>query len=509
MNKRNRLIAWTLVLLLALSTVTVSGATSGATKAVKAGRMKITLTVMSGTTIRVSWPKQKKYAGYEVYRKAADGKNYKKIASVKAVTYQNKKLKRNTLYQYKVKPYRYIKGKKSYGRYSYENAAATGVAVKNYRLELTLPEDDTIGVGVNGGTADCSANKKTALIYRSTSAKGPYEKIKELTFKNSWQLWQSTYGEEFTDKKIKSDTTYYYKFKIRKTINGKAYVSEFSEPGTVRTRPEWSMKELTYSNLTDEKIRKKIGGILRKAGIDKGYIDELMVLATDYNEVVGTLPCFHEGFVTTAGRGVDYEAWDTYSTWTAKRGYADVNCRLTAMTLFRDFITAEKEMEGAAFLDTDTDAIENYPLCKIKGLDQSKFYTIYNPVSVGQTTDPEVILASMQQEWRNRGIRFQEGAASLISVVCHDEMDDVAYVGHAGIMVRDGGDVYFVEKFGPTAPYQVAKFQSEEQVREYLLNRFWKFYTPGVSSPPVIMENDRELEVHGSQIGRSDSGYIK
>ena len=132
-------------------------------------------------------------------------------------------------------------------------------------------------------------------------------------------------------------------------------------------------------------------------------------------------------------------------------------------------------------------------LCSIKGEDQSKFYTIYNPVSVRDTTDPKVILAAIKQEWRNRGIQFKAGNASLISVVCHDELDHIAFVGHAGVMITDGSDVYFVEKFGPTSPYQAAKFQTKAQVREYLLNRFWKFYTPGVSTAPVIMENDQEL----------------
>ena len=59
-------------------------------------------------------------------------------------------------------------------------------------------------------------------------------------------------------------------------------------------------------------------------------------------------------------------------------------------------------------------------------------------------------------------------------VVCHDELDHIAFVGHAGVMITDGSDVYFVEKSGPTSPYQAAKFQTKAQVREYLLNRFWK-----------------------------------
>ena len=493
MKKRNQFIAWTLVLLLVLSSVTASGATSGIVKTTKDSRFQVTLRTGSSTSIKGTGTRQKKFTHYEIYRKAADGKQYAKVASVQGTSHTDRRLKKNTLYQYKVRPYRYIKGKKSYGRYSYENAAATGINGKDFALELSLPEDGSIGIGVNAGTADCSANKKTALIYRSTSVNGPYEKVKELPFKKSWQLWDATYAAHFTDKTVIGDATYYYKLKVRKTIGKKVSYSKFSEPKAVRTQPDWTMYELTYSNLTDEKTRQEISGILRKAGIRQNYIEELMDLAKDYHGVVGLQPYFHDGFQTIAARGVDYEAADTYSLWTANRSYADVNCRLTAMTLFRDFITTEKKMEGDDFLAADTDAMDHYPLCSIKGEDQSKFYTIYNPVSVRDTTDPKVILAAIKQEWRNRGIQFKAGNASLISVVCHDELDHIAFVGHAGVMITDGSDVYFVEKFGPTSPYQAAKFQTKAQVREYLLNRFWKFYTPGVSTAPVIMENDQEL----------------
>ena len=114
--------------------------------------------------------------------------------------------------------------------------------------------------------------KKTALIYRSTSVNGPYEKVKELPFKKSWQLWDATYAAHFTDKTVIGDATYYYKLKVRKTIGKKVSYSKFSEPKAVRTQPDWTMYELTYSNLTDEKTRQEISGILRKAGIRQNYM---------------------------------------------------------------------------------------------------------------------------------------------------------------------------------------------------------------------------------------------
>lgn len=493
MKKSRGILVCMLVLVLAISTTTVNGATTAMTKPTKSARMKITLTTTSRTSIKLKWTKQKKFTHYDIYRKAAEGKIYQKIASVKGTFYLDKKLKDNTMYGYKVRPYRYIKGKKSYGKYSSVNTAAAGINVNDYTLELTLPGDDTKGAVVNSGTADCSTNKKTVIIYRSASPEGVYERVKELPFERSWSSWYATYGQNFVDTDVDCGSDYYYRIKIRKIIGKKAYYSGMSPAKSIRTIPDWTMNTLTYSNLTDEETRSGVSAMLKRAGIKGSCIDEVMALAKDYNDLVGKQSYFHEGFTTTEGRGIDYEAVDTYRLWTEKRQYADVNCRLTAMTLFRDFITMGKFLPADDFLSTDTDAMENYSLCKIKGTDKDKFYTLYNPVSVKNSTDSAEILAAVQREWKDRDIAFKAGNVSLISVICHDELDQTAFVGHAGVMIEDGSDVYFVEKFSPVYPYQVARFQSRDQVKEYLLNRFWNFYTPGISAPPVIMVNDQAL----------------
>ena len=230
MKKRNGLIAWMLIFLLAFSTVSVSGATTETTTPVKDSKAKVTLTAVSNSAIKVKWQKEKPYSYYSVYR-AAEGKSYKKIAAVKGSTYTDKKLKKSTLYKYKVRPYRYIKGKKSYGPYSAANAAATGADIKNFTLTLTQ-SDENLDVGVDVSTRDCSANKKTAVIYRSTEQKGAYTKIKGLRLASG-----DTSGSaaSFADKKTEADKTYYYKFKIKKTIGDKTYTSKFSEPKAVST----------------------------------------------------------------------------------------------------------------------------------------------------------------------------------------------------------------------------------------------------------------------------------
>lgn len=231
MKKRRILIAWMLILLLAFSTVSVSGATSESAEPAANDKGKVTLTAVSNSSIKVKWQKEKKYSYYNVYRMAAERKTYQKIATVKGNTYTDKKLKKSTLYRYKVRPYRYIKGKKNYGPYSNANSAIPGADVANYTLTLTQSEDN-LDVGVDAGTTDCSANKKIAVIYRSTEEKGTYTKIKELRLKPIRQFWSAAAA---VDKKTQAGKTYYYKFKIKKTIAGKIYTSRFSTSKAVCT----------------------------------------------------------------------------------------------------------------------------------------------------------------------------------------------------------------------------------------------------------------------------------
>lgn len=230
MKKKNRLIAWMLILVLACSTVSVSGTVSERAEPENDNKAKVTLTAVSNTSIKAKWQKEKKYSYYNVYR-MAEGKAYQKIATVKGNTYTDKNLKKSTLYKYKVRPYRYIKGKKSYGAYSSENSAAAGTDIANYTLELSQLAD-SIDVGVDAGTADCGANKKTALLYRSTEKDSGYQKIGELKLTRSGQLWRSGH---FTDKQVSANQTYYYKLKVKKTIGGKTYTSKFSAPKAVGT----------------------------------------------------------------------------------------------------------------------------------------------------------------------------------------------------------------------------------------------------------------------------------
>lgn len=66
--------------------------------------------------IKVTWAKTKGASGYEVYK--LTGKTWKKISDTKSTSFTDKGLKKNTTYQYKIRAYQTVKGKKVYSSFS-------------------------------------------------------------------------------------------------------------------------------------------------------------------------------------------------------------------------------------------------------------------------------------------------------------------------------------------------------------------------------------------------------
>ena len=72
-------------------------------------------------TAVITWKKNKKATGYEIYMSTKKASGYKKITTVKSwkkVTYTKKKLKKNKKYYFKVRAYKTAEGKKYYSTYS-------------------------------------------------------------------------------------------------------------------------------------------------------------------------------------------------------------------------------------------------------------------------------------------------------------------------------------------------------------------------------------------------------
>lgn len=250
--------------------------------------------------------------------------------------------------------------------------------------------------------------------------------------------------------------------------------------------------QLTYSNMVDKATQEEIGKRLTDANIDPSNAAAFFAMVDDYNGLMGNMSEFHNGFTDINGNAVDY-AEDTYSKWMETRNYSDANCRITVFTLLQDFITFGNTQPLDPFLAMDADALQNYSLCKMDDTASGQFAALFNPVKVDSTTDADVVLKALQAQWKDRGIQFKEGSASMVSVLMSSELDNIGYIGHTGLMIEGGDGVLFLEKLSQTAPYQALKFQSRDDVKKYLLDNYGSFYTEGASAKPTILINDQLL----------------
>lgn len=143
----------------------------------------------------VNWKKISGASGYMVYRKTASGK-WTKLATVKkssTITYKDKKISANTIYEYMVRAYRNVNGKKvtssykSSGKYKSAPARQTITSVSNEKKGLCLK---------------WKAQKKCDgyYIYRKIGT-GKYKRVATIK-KGSTSSW--------TDKKVAKGKKYRY-----------------------------------------------------------------------------------------------------------------------------------------------------------------------------------------------------------------------------------------------------------------------------------------------------------
>lgn len=109
-------------------------------------RPSVSVKVSSDLSNTVSWKKIAGASGYLVYRKTASGK-WTRIATItksSTITYQDKKISANTVYEYTVRAYRNVNGKRvtssyrSSGKYKSAPARQTITSISNAKKGLLL-----------------------------------------------------------------------------------------------------------------------------------------------------------------------------------------------------------------------------------------------------------------------------------------------------------------------------------------------------------------------------------
>lgn len=259
------------------------------------------------------------------------------------------------------------------------------------------------------------------------------------------------------------------------------------------------LETVTYSNLTDADSRKLLTEALADANVDETRTKLLLDRVDQFNASVKS-EWLTGGFESAATTETRYDPYEMQDLWTEKNGsFPGYNCRITAFSLFGEFVTAgidqpETQGEDSLFMDLETLAADPAVLC---GDSTSKFCALFAPVTAADTTEVADQVKALQAGWSERGISFEDSSARLISVVLHDrfsDTDNTLFIGHVGVLLpAEDGSLYFIEKVAFQEPYRLVKIQNRTELSDYLMEKYDTAWGQDTTRS-FIMENDELMD---------------
>ena len=258
-----------------------------------------------------------------------------------------------------------------------------------------------------------------------------------------------------------------------------------------------ALEKIEYTNLNDSVSRKLLEDILSGAGVSGSRIQGFFNRVDSFNESMRG-EWLTTGFEEAELLYTKYDPYTMQDEWTAKNGtFPGYNCRITAMSLFGDFLSVSADSQinaGEDVLFVDEETLKTDPDA-LGGSSLADFRALYSSMKAEDTTEIKRHVQTVQEEWASRGVAFRENERiRLITVFFHDkpaEEESLLFVGHAGVLLTaEDGTLYFAEKVAFQEPYRLLRFADRTALSDYLMGKYDTSWGQDTASP-FIMENDR------------------
>lgn len=195
---------------------------------------KLNLEKTTRNSVEFSWDKIKDATGYEILRYSTASKKYVVIDDIdfdklsdedreaseeaEVYSYLDQGKTSATIYNYKVKAYNKVDGKKVYLKESEKLKATTTPLTPNVTVK--------------------SSSKKTArLTWKNCSTRATGYKVYMATSKNgTYKLVKTTTAKSFTKYYLTSGKTYYFKVRAYRTVDGKNIYGDYSTIKSIRVK---------------------------------------------------------------------------------------------------------------------------------------------------------------------------------------------------------------------------------------------------------------------------------
>ncbi len=181
-----------------------------------------TAKVYSTTSVKISWSKVAGRSGYEVWRSTSPSSGFVLIKSTSSTSYKNTKLTPSVTgapvtYYYKVRAYRKVSGIRVYSDFTAVTSASPSFA-------------DVSGVG-----AVRSSATKVKISWGRVKGASGYEVLRSASAGGTYTVIKSTKSRSYTNTKLTTGMTYYYKVRAYVKVGSKKVYS--AESGAVFATP--------------------------------------------------------------------------------------------------------------------------------------------------------------------------------------------------------------------------------------------------------------------------------
>ena len=261
-----------------------------------------------------------------------------------------------------------------------------------------------------------------------------------------------------------------------------------------------ALEKIEYTNLNDSVSRKLLEDILSGAGVSGSRIQGFFNRVDSFNESMRG-EWLTTGFEEAELLYTKYDPYAMQDEWAAKNGaFPGYNCRITAVSLFGDFLSVSADSQinaGEDVLFVDEETLKADPDA-LGGSSLADFRALYSSMKAKNTTEIPRHVQTVQEEWASRGVTFQENERiRLITVFFHDkptEEESLLFVGHVGVLLTaEDGTLYFVEKVAFQEPYRMLRFADRTALSDYLMGKYDTSWGQDTASP-FIMENDELMD---------------
>ncbi len=263
---------------------------------------------------------------------------------------------------------------------------------------------------------------------------------------------------------------------------------------------------LTYTNLVGEQVQQEVRDTLISSGVSKDSIEKLFIWVNDFNQCMKDCESFNlvDTWTTSTIPAVDYGEYSPMSNmWYKhnKRNFSDVLCRIAAFQLTQGNIAVKNLIDkdkwecytDTQWLYSDWDAISGFSLIDLDETETSRYFTLYNPVSITPDCSSDEMYKSIKSDWSDRKISFTESKVSLITIWIQYQSQTAA--AHAATLIQCDNEYMLFEKSNPQSPYQATKFSNIGQVKQYMYETIHlDDVRYGVQTGTyIVMQNDKIL----------------